>query len=70
MSGFAPAERFVSEVKSRKLRPDSVLTGEFVHDETEADVGAVLEQIEEARREAEIRERGRREAEEAERPTD
>jgi RIO kinase 1 len=55
---------------TRKLRPDSVLTGEFVHDETEADVGAVLDQIEEARREAEIRERGRRDAEEAERPTD
>jgi RIO kinase 1 len=50
---------------SRLLRPDSVLTGEFVHDQTVADVGAVLDQIEEARREAEIREQGRREADAA-----
>ena len=47
----------------RKLRPDSVLTGQFVHDETTADVGAVLDQIEEARQEAERRQRGREEAE-------
>lgn len=47
---------------TRKLRPDSVLTGQFEHDQTQADVGAVLDQIDEARKEAEIRERGRREA--------
>ena len=52
--------------QGRKLRPDSVLTGQFEHDQTEADVGAVLEQIEEARKEAEIREQGRRAAAERE----
>jgi RIO kinase 1 len=51
---------------SRSLRPDSVLTGLFEHDQTVADVGAVLDQIEEARKENEIREQGRREAEERE----
>ena len=51
---------------SRSLRPDSVLTGQFEHDRTEADVGAVLAQIEEARKENEIRERGRQEAAERE----
>lgn len=50
---------------TRKLRPDSVLTGQFVHDETAADVDGVLLQIEEARREAERRQRGREEAEAA-----
>jgi RIO kinase 1 len=50
---------------TRKLRPDSPLTGQFVHDETAADVDGVLHQIEEARQEAERRERGRREAESA-----
>ena len=45
-----------------KLKPESVLSGRYVHDETRADVGAVLTQIEEARREAEARQRGREEA--------
>jgi len=44
------------------LRPDSPLTGEFVDPRGTADVDAVLHQIEEARREQEIRERGRAEA--------
>jgi RIO kinase 1 len=48
---------------SRKLRPDSILTGHFVHDETVADVAGVLDQIEEARQEAQRRQRGREEAE-------
>lgn len=51
--------------QTRKLRPDSELTGLFVHDETEADVDGVLLQIEEARQEAERRQRGRDEAEAA-----
>jgi len=46
-----------------ELKPDSPLTGRFRHDSRRADVGAVLGQIEEARREAEARQRGREEAE-------
>lgn len=42
-----------------KLRPDSVLTGRPPPDETEVDVDAVLDQIEEARQEAEARRLGR-----------
>jgi RIO kinase 1 len=40
-----------------ELTPDSKLTGAFVHDPTPPDVNAVLEQIEEERREAEARQR-------------
>jgi RIO kinase 1 len=50
-----------------ELRPDSELTGHFVHDRTRADVGGVLRQIDEARKEAERRQRGRDEAEAAQR---
>jgi RIO kinase 1 len=42
-----------------ELQPESPLTGRFVHDETAADVGAVLRQIEDERREAEARQRRR-----------
>jgi RIO kinase 1 len=49
--------------QSSELRPDSVLTGRFDHDQTVADVGSVLHQIDEARYEAEARQRGRDEAE-------
>ena len=45
------------------LAPDSPLTGRFTEQLTEADLGAVLDQIEDARREAEARQRGREEAE-------
>lgn len=48
-----------------ELKPDSVLSGRFDHDQTQADVHAVLDQIDEARREAEARQRGRDEAEAA-----
>ena len=41
------------------LHTDSELTGTFVDDGPEADVDAVLDQIDEARREAEARQRGR-----------
>lgn len=41
------------------LRPDSTLTGRFARDSTAADVNAVLDQIEEERREAEDRQRRR-----------
>lgn len=47
------------------LRPDTPLTGRYLHDAASADVGAVLDQIEEARREAEARQRGREAAEAA-----
>ena len=42
-----------------ELAPDTALTGCFVHDATPADVGQVLYEVEEARKEAEARERGR-----------
>jgi RIO kinase 1 len=42
-----------------ELRPDTVLTGVFAHDERRADVAGVREAIEEARQEALIRQQGR-----------
>lgn len=51
--------------QNTSLRPDTTLTGHFEHDRTQADVDGVLLQIEEARREAEARQRGRDEAERA-----
>lgn len=42
-----------------ELTPDRVLTGRFVFDAHAADVGTVLQSIEAARREAEIRQAGR-----------
>jgi RIO kinase 1 len=42
-----------------ELKPDTVLSGVFVDDGTAADVDSVLDQIGEARREAEARQRGR-----------
>jgi RIO kinase 1 len=48
-----------------ELTPDSVLTGRFAHDPTAPDVNAVLNQIEDERREAEARERRRAQADAA-----
>jgi RIO kinase 1 len=45
------------------LTPEFPLTGRFTEELAEADLGAVLNQIEDARREAEARQRGREEAE-------
>ncbi|MEA3134245.1 MAG: kinase 1, partial [Gammaproteobacteria bacterium] len=45
--------------ESSELRPDSALTGRFTRDSTAPDVNAVLNQIEEERREAEARQRRR-----------
>ncbi|GAA0708959.1 PA4780 family RIO1-like protein kinase [Dokdonella soli] len=42
-----------------ELRPDSELTGLFAHDETPADVAAVMDAINDARAEAIIRQQGR-----------
>jgi len=67
---FAPellATEYAHEIwalfKSNKLLPDAMLTGRFTHDDRPADVHAVMHQIEEARKEAERRQRGREEAE-------
>jgi RIO kinase 1 len=46
-----------------ELKPDTVLTGRFVHDKTPANVGRVLYEVDQARKEAEARERGRLAAE-------
>ena len=46
-----------------ELHPDSALTGTYVYSTVAADVDGVMAQIEEARREAEIRQRGREAAE-------
>ncbi|MDD3765261.1 MAG: serine protein kinase RIO [Nevskiales bacterium] len=53
--------------RSGALQADSALTGRYVDNDGAADVDAVLAQIEAARREAEARQRGREEAEAAER---
>jgi RIO kinase 1 len=45
-----------------ELRPDSALTGKFVFDKRKVDVDAVIGSIEEARKEALIRQQGRDEA--------
>jgi RIO kinase 1 len=45
------------------LTPETALTGRYTEELSEADLGAVLDQIEQARREAEARQRGREEAE-------
>ena len=49
--------------EASELKPDTILTGSFDHAPATADVDAVLDQIDEARREAEARQRGRDEAE-------
>ncbi len=49
-----------------ELHPDSELTGQYAEDTHAADLDGVLDQIEEARWEHEIREAGRRAAEEEE----
>ena len=48
--------------QTSELKPDTVLSGQFVDTSASADVDAVLHQIEEARHEAEARQRGREEA--------
>lgn len=65
-SRFAPelqATEYALEIwdlyEAGTLQPDTALTGRYVHDETAADVDAVLDEIEEARREALARALGR-----------
>ncbi len=69
--GYAAPELLESEYaleilahyEAGELTTDTPLTGTFIRDETAVDVGAVLAQIEEARREALARQRGREAAE-------
>ena len=58
------AEEIWKLYEAGELRPDSVLTGRFVQDAAAPDVNAVLDHIEDERREAEARQR-RREAADA-----
>jgi len=71
-SQFAPelaATEYAHEIwqlfQASELRPDTPLTGTYVHDTRKADVGEVLYEIDEARKEAEARERGREAADAA-----
>ncbi|HEU4814200.1 MAG TPA: PA4780 family RIO1-like protein kinase [Xanthomonadaceae bacterium] len=66
LGGFAPelldtwhGEEAWALFEAGALRPDTVLTGTFVHDASTPDVGGVRDAIEEARREAVIRQQGR-----------
>lgn len=52
--------------EASELKPDTMLTGHFQHDTRTADVDSVMYEIDEARKEAEARERGRLEAEQRE----
>jgi RIO kinase 1 len=69
LARFAPdlaATHFGEEMwalfEKGELLPDSRLTGQFVFDERDADVEAIMASIEEARKEALIRQQGREEA--------
>lgn len=73
LSRFAPAlqdthygEEMWALFEQGRLRPDTPLTGHFEFDEHEADVDAVRDAIDEARREQDIREQGRQDAERGE----
>jgi len=57
------AHEIWSHYEEGTLTPETQLTGMFVFDDQAADVEAVLDEIEEARLEAEARQRGREEAE-------
>ena len=59
------AHEIWARYQASELTPETPLTGRFVHEARSADVDAVLDQIEEARREAEARQRGREAAEAA-----
>lgn len=66
LGGFAPelldtwfGEEAWALFEAGRLRPDTPLTGVFEHDAASPDVGGVREAIEEARREAVIRQQGR-----------
>jgi len=69
LARFAPelhdthfAEEMWALYEKNELTPDSVLTGVFVFDDSAPDVHGVIASIEEARKEAQIRQQGREEA--------
>jgi len=76
LARFAPelaVTRFGEELwhllETAALHPDSVLTGEFVDDDSAVDVEAVQQIIEDARDEAQRRQRGREEADGLRKPS-
>ncbi len=66
LAGLHYGEEMWALFEKGELLPESPLTGAFVFDTKNADVGAVLESIEDARQEAQIRQQGREAAENAE----
>ena len=69
LARFAPelaethyGEEMWSLYEKGELKPDTALTGRFVFDQRRADVHSVMRTIDEARKEALIREQGRKEA--------
>ncbi len=69
LSRFAPelanthyGEEMWALYEKGELRPDTVLTGQFIFDKRRADVKSVMMSIEDARQEAIIRQQGREEA--------
>ncbi len=66
LAGLHYGEEMWALFEKGELLPESPLTGAFVFDTADADVGAVLESIEDARQEAQIRQQGREAAENAE----
>ncbi|MEQ8857921.1 MAG: PA4780 family RIO1-like protein kinase [Pseudomonadales bacterium] len=66
LAGTHYGEEMWALFEQGELQPETVLTGEFEFDEHDADVEAVQFAIDEARREQEIRELGREEAERGE----
>ncbi|CAN5321389.1 serine protein kinase RIO [soil metagenome] len=66
LAGLHYCEEMWALFEKGELLPESPLTGAFVFDTKNADVGAVLESIEDARQEAQIRQQGREAAENAE----
>ena len=55
-------EEMWSLYEKGELKPDTALTGRFVFDQRRADVHSVMRTIDEARKEALIRDQGRKEA--------
>ena len=63
LAGTEYAHEMWKLYEAGELRPETSLTGRFTHDATPANVGDVLYEVDQARREAEARERGRLAAE-------
>lgn len=63
LAGMHHGEEMWALYERSMLQPDTPLTGQFIFDEHQPDVGEVIMTIEEARFEATIRQQGREEAE-------